>query len=572
MEATEPQLQRGSSVLRRRIERLLVFLVPLAAYVTIGCLLALHFHAYWGDAQSRLANAYYVFYSRDPHLSAIGFVWNPLTSLADMPLLLLKPLFPALASEGLAANLMSAIAMAGAGYQLFRFFEEMRIRPVARWGLLACFTLNPMILGFGANGMSEALFTFTLVVTARYLAKWLRDGGIRPLVVSAVFLGLAYLARNEAIAAAGAALVLVFIVTYWRAAGTRRVRRFAAVTDVVLFITPFVVAFAGWALASWVIVGHPFEQYSSAYGTASQLRLLGLNGPTASSKAAHFTYVVKAVWTMAPLLPILAVFAGRRAWRNHDLSILAVTAVVGGVCAFEVAAYTMGQIAWAYRYVIYTITFAVMLAACLASPADQRQVVGRRNGPYERPWLLVARRRSIDVRPAFASVAALLLLAPGVLGTGYTMLYSSIASQDQSVFNFALWPNSKAAHANPLRTQWASVVREASRLDALHLPHGAVMLDNFDPCVPQMILASSHPKQFSIPNDRDFSEKLGSPYQFGVRYFFAAPARGYTSVDAINVQFPSLYDNGAGIATLVDTIPLEGCPTYRLYKLLPQSS
>ena len=38
-----------------------------------------------GDAWSRITNAYYVLYSRDPHLAAIGFIWNPLPSLMAIP-------------------------------------------------------------------------------------------------------------------------------------------------------------------------------------------------------------------------------------------------------------------------------------------------------------------------------------------------------------------------------------------------------------------------------------------------------------------------------------------------------
>ncbi len=40
------------------------------------------------DALSRVANAFYVLYSRDPHLGAIGFIWNPLPSLMEMVLLI----------------------------------------------------------------------------------------------------------------------------------------------------------------------------------------------------------------------------------------------------------------------------------------------------------------------------------------------------------------------------------------------------------------------------------------------------------------------------------------------------
>ena len=60
------------------------------------------------DAMSRVANGYYTVLSRDPHLAAIGFVWNPLPSLATIPLLLASPVVPALASRALAGILVSA--------------------------------------------------------------------------------------------------------------------------------------------------------------------------------------------------------------------------------------------------------------------------------------------------------------------------------------------------------------------------------------------------------------------------------------------------------------------------------
>src|ERR1041385_9278526 len=55
--------------------------VAFLGYIALGSYLALVLHAYHGDAYSRVANAYYVLYSRDPHLAAIGFVWMPLPSL-----------------------------------------------------------------------------------------------------------------------------------------------------------------------------------------------------------------------------------------------------------------------------------------------------------------------------------------------------------------------------------------------------------------------------------------------------------------------------------------------------------
>ena len=155
-----------------------------------------------GDATSREANAYYVFFSNDPHLAAIGFVWNPLTSLTEMPLILLKGIWPALTAEAFASGIMSSVFMAGTCYQLFRFMEELGVRRTVRWLLVAAFAVNPMIVFSGGNGMSEALFLFTLVATTRYLARWLAGARTRDLIVAGIWLGLAYADRNEAAMAA----------------------------------------------------------------------------------------------------------------------------------------------------------------------------------------------------------------------------------------------------------------------------------------------------------------------------------------------------------------------------------
>jgi hypothetical protein len=541
--------------------------LPFALYITVGSLLAFKYHSWFGDAQARLANAYYVLYSRDPHFAAIGFVWNPGTSLAEIPVLLFKPIFPALSTETFGAVIVSAVAMAAAGYQIYRFAEELRLGPLMRWGLLAAFVANPMILYFGANGMSEPLFIFTLVATARYLAQWLREQTAKALVSSALALGLAYLVRNEAAAAAILGVVLVAGVTYLRSDGDGQRRRLAALTDAGIFLIPFTLAFVGWAGLSWVIVGHPFEQYSSAYGTASQLKLLNLNGGT---KSGRFWWAFRAMLLMAPVVPLILPLALGRVRRERDITALAVTAILGGVVVFELAAYTLGQISWALRYLIYAIPLTVLLAACLAKPEPLHADGSSRRAPK---WILVAGRREFVVRNVIGAVLALTLVFPCLVSSEYALLYSQFDKVDQQNLDFVFWPSSAAAKINPYRTNWMAVRREAQRLDALHLGHGAIMVDNFDYCIPNLILQSSHPKQFLIPNDEDYVQKMGAPYQSGVRYLLVPdPTVGAGSVNAINRQWPTMYADGAGIAELVGTIDMSGCLPFRLYRLAPTAA
>jgi len=92
---------------RRRIsDDWLVAILALVLYLGVGAWLISQ-DIIFPDSMSRVANGYYVVFSRDPHLAAIGFVWNPLPSLAAIPLLLLSPLIPVLASKAFAGVIVS---------------------------------------------------------------------------------------------------------------------------------------------------------------------------------------------------------------------------------------------------------------------------------------------------------------------------------------------------------------------------------------------------------------------------------------------------------------------------------
>src|SRR5438309_6829994 len=151
-EAQRPQATRG------RLPRtgLLVFGAALVLYLAVAVVLVFGANVILGDALARVANAYRILFSRDPHLASIGFVWSPLPSLAELPLLPLKAFWPDLASRGFAGNIVTAAFMAGAVYQLWAFLRELALSRLMRLGLTAAFALHPLIVFFGANGMSEA--------------------------------------------------------------------------------------------------------------------------------------------------------------------------------------------------------------------------------------------------------------------------------------------------------------------------------------------------------------------------------------------------------------------------------
>lgn len=531
----------------------LIFLAAFGLYVVVAALLVFRYSSFANDAQARTANAYYVMFSRDPHLAAIGFVWNPLPSLSVMPVLALKVLWPALARRAFAGNLVSAVFMAGAVVEIVAILRDLR----AGWWLVvvltAGFALHPMIVLYGANGMSEAIFLFTLLVCARHLARWLGSGELRPLVIAAIALAFAYLARNEAAAAAGAATLLVASVTVVRTTGDRRYRTMSAVVDATVFAAPFAVAFVGWALASWIIVGHPFEQFSSVYGTASQLRVINASGGAGPSGVGH---VVRQLVALVPLLPVIAAMAALRTVRGRDPRGLGHVAIFGAVVVFAVVAALAGQTLGSFRYSIALVPLAVVLTGFALTPrAGQRRA---RHG-----------RHAGRLRLSLGLAAALVLVGTAIPTTAMAMANPRVGQEEAVDLNF-LFRSARSGPDDVTGAQrYRSVETVTDYLDGKGLPAGSVILDTATPCVPFIVLRSLRPRQFVVTNDRDFAAILADPSTFGARYLLVPARGGYGDLDALNRAYPSLFADGAGFASLEHEFDGPGCPVFRLYRVAP---
>ena len=244
-----------------------------------------------------MANGFYVLYSSDPHLAAIGFVWEPLQSVADMVVLLGNHLWPALSHNDMAGSLVSALAMAGAVFQMRAALREWGVSRAPRLVLTAFFALNPMILYYGGNGMSEALYLFTLITSTRYLLRWMRDGDLRSLAYSAVALGFCYLTRNEAALAALMGGLAVGVVSYWRTKGRRPSRIRTGTSDLMIFGVPAFIAALGWAICSYVIIGQFLEEEFALRAPCAPA------APDHNSLHYRVLYEIHAIGALAPFCP-----------------------------------------------------------------------------------------------------------------------------------------------------------------------------------------------------------------------------------------------------------------------------
>jgi hypothetical protein len=554
---------RTRPTLRRRLvhEGTLVFLFSLAAYLVVAVLLDFTYHSFLGDAFSRMANGSYILYSRDPHLAAVGFVWDPLPSLIDMVFLLGNHLWPALSHNLMAGSLTSAIAMAAAVYQLNAACREWGVERLPRLALTALFALDPLILLYSGNGMSEGIYLFTLMAATRYLLRWIRAKDLRSLAYAGIALGFSYLARNEAAGAIVAGALTVALVSYWDGVGERAARVRTGLADATIFAVPGVIAAVGWAVASFVITGSAFGQYSSLYGSSEQESLV-------SHETFHnrLLYEFHAVFAMWPLVPVVLVLAIVVALRKKDPAILAPLTVLGGALGFDGLALLNNNIQPYFRYFIVTIPIEAFLVASLLArvPSSDRGRL-RLKPPAGRHATRTLLRNAGAVLLVFA------VMIPAGITTAGAMFNLHLGPEELDQLGFIM-------KARPTQFEieygqrYPDVIRIGNYLANLHLPNGDVIVDNSLNCVPEIIATISQPKLFVIPNNRDFQRTLADPVSFHAQYILEAQPKNYP-IDAPNIQYPNLWSSGAGFAKEVHQVPSRGtCPEFRLFKVFAHTT
>ncbi|GAA4245045.1 hypothetical protein [Dactylosporangium darangshiense] len=492
---------------RRLTEGRVVLGAALVVYLALACWM-------WRqqfipqDSLSRLANGYYVLFSRDPHLAAVGIVWNPLPSLALLPFLPLGALVPALVRDGLVAVLVSAGVMAVTVAVTRDILRRLGVSRTPRLILTGLFALHPMIFWYAGNGMSEALFLVALMLATRSLLQWLADGRPERLVALGLALGLAYGSRYEALAPALAAPVAVFGVSWWRNRGRESGRLGIAQADAVLAGFPALVTVGLWAACGRIVDNQWFATFSSKYGNAAQVAAnrAAIESVTGSTLADRAAYAAQQLAGLEPLAPAVLLVAAVLAVRWRDARALAPVAVLGSVLAFDNLAFLLGSSFGWLRFQIAVVPLVVVLVGILLS----RQGPARGPGP----------RRA-------AVVAGLLAAALAVPVTVLTLRNPDLAREESAFLT--------AGGAEQTRFLARQNLRIGAEIDGLGLPDGAVLTDSAYSYA--VILASRHPKQFVISSDRDFAAILADPKGHGVRYYLVS-AGG--AADAVRAAYPAL--------------------------------
>jgi hypothetical protein len=518
----------------RRWRGVVLFIGLAGLYFAVGYLLVIRYDLLDGDAASRVANAGYVLMSRDPHLSAMGFVWNPLPSAVEIPILLFERWWPELRTRGLAGVIQSALFMAGAALIVRGIALDRGVGSGWRRVTVAAFALQPMIIVYGASGMSEAAFILCVLWCARYLMRWSDGREPLDLALAGLALGVGYTARYEVVPAAIGATVVVAVLAGRRAAaGTRRS---TVVASVSILLLPITLAAGIWALTGWVINHELFAIVTSQYGNENQVAGALRRGDVVRDSPTALMVISARLLGMQPFVVIAAAGGLAYAALARKPAALVPVSTFGPVLVFaawgQYSATTFGL----FRYFLLAIPLVICVALVLWTPSGSP-------GPA---WAVTTRAGRLGAATLCASIII------GFPVTVHAAQNDRIGNQQlRFIVNSLRHPESFPAQEQRYRQGLATDRLLADYFDRQRLPAGSVLMDSF--AAWGIWLNSADTKQFNVTSDYDFKAALNRPWEFGVTYLVVSnPAS--TDADAINIRYPTLWNDGAGFSKLVLTM------------------
>jgi Dolichyl-phosphate-mannose-protein mannosyltransferase len=420
-----------------------------------------------GDSIARTLNAQVMVLSRDPHLGAMGFYWMPLPMLIRIPFVLLLAPFE---SQVYAGPLSTALLAALVIPVLARIAAELRLGTATTALLIVVYALNPVTVFSAANGMSEAAFALFLALTFLGLVRYGNDRDVRSLSLVGAALAGGMMSRLEFIPITIAAVLACALL-----APKARWKRIAAMVAL-----PPLAVFSAWTFASYLITKDALYWYHEA-------KISGATPDVHPWMPASLTpltiagYVGFMALLVAPSIPIALGIAVVRwhEWRQT----LGLVVVLVTTPAF-VALQLLMRASWGNpRY------FAVLpLGACVLAMWAMKLA-----GTWE------IRTR---VKVVF------LLAAVGVVGAVISTYAYSDPKRTSIESEFVFFSAITGRPAPDYPRRFDQLRPLINFLDP-ELAKGKVAVIDTRGGIP--LLMSAYPRQFIVPEDRDFEEIMSDP-------------------------------------------------------------
>ena len=504
----------------RRREDWLVFVCALLLNLVTVWYVVFRIELFQIDAMARTLRAWLVFFSSEPKLANMGFVWLPLPTLLQLPLILI----PALRYRGIAGNLLTAFAGAGATTVVNAMARKLDIKSPGRQLFVAAFALNPMIALYSANGMSEILAVFFLLLSFHSYLRWQSHGRAAPIIEMGLICAAWFLTRYESLLFAAAYLVMILV------AMLREHARYAKLeATALLYGTPIAASVILWLGVNWAIMGDPLCFSSGPYSPGAEAPILFMGTaellPVKTSLQGAWRLFVDITSLVSPTLFPATILLALAALRKWDLSTLTVVLLPLAFLTSVILNFRYGFPLTAVRYYILSIPLA--LIAMLAAAAQL--------GP--RRWL--------------SAILALLCIA-SIPSTMSAMQTEKEGIEDHYFIDALLgrdvsppWPEDKAIAAYIVS----------------HVQGREVLMDPREGS--NVIFFTGEPALFALPSDSDFDEVLANP-QESVSYILAPNTEASQSLNQVLYAYPELaFEDHLGWAELEYDVG-----SLRLYRVL----
>lgn len=486
------------------------------------------------DALSRTANAFFVLFSRDPHLAAIGFVWPPLPSLMQLPLLL--PL-RWLGHPTFAGPILSSVAGAVALVVLNVILAHLNVPRALRWWLLALTQLHPAVWYLAASGLAEIiLLCCLLLVLWGYL---LMPERVRSWAIAGTGLALGFLVRYEALAMI-AGIALAVVVQRWP---PWRNWETALEGRLLFVLSPSVYIVGLWLYFNWLFMGDPLFFQRSAYSLAAAPDVARNMGPTHplfwamgnAVKTLEYALVRLTQQNLAFLAAVLLILLF--ALRHSNFQLLGLVILLVSVPAFTAFQVYSGTLAAWMRYWFYATPFATILIGAWYGAS-----MGRARGMVT------------------GALVTLFLVSTPITLLAMRDPHVSLDEQRWSAY----W---LAPEQEPLLRErdgyWKDMqdAPKIVRTVAERAHGGRVMVDSTRGYL--FIMLYPQPERLVITNDRDFMTILENPSAFVDYVLVNDPQASDSGFNAITARYPDLFQQGARWATL----DWDFTDTYRHWRL-----
>ncbi len=519
-----------------------VFFVYLIANLVFAYFLMYVWHIGQLDGVSRTANAFYVLFSRDPHLAAIGFVWPALPSLLQLSLL------PGLFSAGhpeFSGPILSSFAGAGAIAVLSLIFGKFGLTGWTRAIWLALIAFHPQMFYQSSSGVAEMPFLIFILLAC--LAYFSLDRNEMKLAMLGLWLAFAFLVRYEALAFMGAFAALLLFRQLRNPARPVREGRMTAMPltrsgllvrwlpgrenwnivegRLLVALVPAMYAIGIWLILNWMILGDPLYFMRSIYSLASApdvAKNVGSAHPLYSAMGSldttlHYAFS-RITSVQVGLLLLVPAGIALLLWKR-DRRLFAVLFLMAAIFSFTSYQVYSGTLPSYLRYWMYATPFAGILLVAIRSALAPTSRYGK---------------------------AAFALFGTAVLAGGlvYSLngLNDNLSGQDERRLA-GLIRGESTDDLNTLISDsfWVRSTDAPALAQALDRASsdGLTMIDTETGFFG--IMKAKYPQRLAIVSDRDFISLLDHPGG-RVRYIFATQSVLGAGRDLISLKYPGLYD------------------------------